>query len=64
MEGKPPSGGIAQNDPSKMEKITLGAYYYTVGGTQILLKYGKEFATRDGMKTSDDFLVRFQWWFK
>lgn len=62
--GETSLGGIAQNDPSKMEKITLGAYYYTVGGTQILLKYGKEFTTRDGMKTSDDFLVRFQWWFK
>lgn len=56
--------GVAQNDSSKMQKATAGMYYYTAGGTQILVKYGKEFATQDGMKTSDDFLLRFQWWFR
>lgn len=55
--------GVTQNDPSRMQKATVGMYYYTAGGTQILLKYGKEFGTQDGMKTSDDFLLRFQWWF-
>jgi hypothetical protein len=55
---------VAQNDMSKMQKATAGMYYYTLAGTQILLKYGKEFETLNGMKTSDDFLLRFQWWFK
>lgn len=55
---------VAQNDMSKMQKATAGAYYYTLAGTQILLKYGKEFEIVSGMKTSDDFLLRFQWWFK
>ena len=56
--------GVAQNDTSRMQKATLGGYYYTLAGTQIFLRYAKEFQTQSGMRTSDDFLVRFQWWFR
>ena len=55
---------VAKNDASRMQKATVGMYYYTLGGTQILLRYAKEFGTQDGMRISDDFLVRFQWWFQ
>lgn len=55
---------VAQEDASKMQKATLGGYYYTLGGTQIFLRYAKEFQTQSGMRTSDDFLLRFQWWFR
>ncbi|MDD2829230.1 MAG: transporter [Sulfuricurvum sp.] len=56
--------GVAQNDDTRMQKATLGGYYYTLAGTQIFLRYAKEFHTQSGMKISDDFLLRFQWWFK
>ncbi len=55
---------VAQNDASRMQKATAGMYYYTLGGTQILLRYAKEFGTQDGMRITDDFLLRFQWWFR
>jgi hypothetical protein len=55
---------VAQNDDTRMQKATLGGYYYTLAGTQIFLRYAKEFQTQSGMKTSDDFLLRFQWWFR
>ncbi|MFZ3053820.1 MAG: transporter [Sulfuricurvum sp.] len=55
---------VAQNDTSRMQKATLGGYYYTLAGTQIFLRYAKEFQTQSGMRTSDDFLLRFQWWFR
>jgi len=55
---------VAQDDASRMQKATLGGYYYTLGGTQIFLRYAKEFQTQSGMRTSDDFLLRFQWWFR
>jgi hypothetical protein len=61
--GQTAVNGEWQNDASRMQKATAGAYYYTKAGTQILLKYGKEFATQSGMRTTDDFLLRFQWWF-
>jgi hypothetical protein len=54
---------VWQNDALKTQKATAGAYYYTIGGTQILLKYGRDFGTQSGMKTTDDLLLRFQWWF-
>jgi hypothetical protein len=56
--------GVAQNDDTRMQKATAGMYYYTLGGTQILLRYAKEFGTQDGMRITDDFLLRFQWWFR
>lgn len=55
---------VAQDDASKMQKATAGMYYYTLDGTQILLRYAKEFQTQSGMRTTDDFLLRFQWWFQ
>lgn len=56
--------GVTQNDTSRMQKATLGGYYYTLAGTQIFFRYAKEFQTQSGMRTSDDFLLRFQWWFR
>ena len=56
--------GVAQNDDTRMQKATAGMYYYTLGGTQILLRYAKEFGIQDGMRITDDFLLRFQWWFR
>ncbi len=56
--------GVAQDDALRMQKATLGGYYYTAGGTQIFLRYAKEFGIQDGMRITDDFLLRFQWWFR
>jgi len=61
--GETSINGVGQHDASKTQKATLGGYYYTKGGTQILLKYGKEFGVQDGIKTTDDILLRLQWWF-
>jgi len=61
--GQTAVNGEWQNDASRMQKATAGAYYYTNAGTQILFKYGREFGVQNGVRTSDDFLLRFQWWF-
>lgn len=55
--------GANQHDPITTEHIAAGIYYYTLGGTQILLRYAKEFNVQNGLKATDDILLRFQWGF-
>ncbi len=55
--------GVHQNDSLSTERAATGVYYYTLGGTQILLRYAKEFNVQNGLKATDDILLRFQWGF-
>ncbi len=61
--GKTVADGVRQDDALKTKKMSLGAYYYTAGQTQIFLRYAKEFDTQSGMRATDDILLRLQWWF-
>lgn len=63
FEGETHINGESQNDVTNTKKGMFGAYYYTDGGTQILLKYCKEFGTENGMQITNSLLLRFQWWF-
>jgi hypothetical protein len=53
--------GVWQNDARKTQKMAIGGYYYTKSRTQILFRHSKEFGAQNGMQTSDDYLIRFQW---
>lgn len=55
--------GVNQHDPITTEHAAAGIYYYTLGGTQILLRYAKEFNVQNSLKATDDILLRFQWGF-